>query len=336
MLPRALVSSLVALACAVVAAHASAHAVGVSRSVWQAGGAHVAATVTLASADLAALGSAASAPGALLDATVVSADGVRCAGTLVSETSDDGDGVALALAFACPPLADATTVDLAWLARLGGSHRHFLRVASAAGARDDLAFAASPTFVLERAGPAPRARALVEMGLSHILEGADHLVFLAGLLLGARRLRDVALLVTAFTLGHSASLALATLGVFAPSARWVEPLIALSIAWIGVENALRAEVRGRPALTGLFGLVHGFGFAGGLAAIHLPRAAVPGALFAFNVGIEVGQLAVVLPALPLLWLARSSTWFSTRGARLASLGVAAAGVVWFALRVAAR
>src|SRR6185503_11468236 len=153
-------------------------------------------------------------------------------------------------------------------------------------------------------------RAYVEQGVHHILIGPDHILFVIGLLLPGGGMVRLLKVVTAFTLAHSVTLALAALGVVNPPARLVEPLIALSIVWIGVEN-LRRAMRARPDAAPLggdrraaiafgFGLVHGFGFAGVLAQFGLPKFALGWSLVGFNLGVEIGQAAIVLAVAPLL------------------------------------
>jgi hydrogenase/urease accessory protein HupE len=141
------------------------------------------------------------------------------------------------------------------------------------------------------------------LGVEHILGGFDHLVFLVGVVLITRGARDVLLAVSAFTLAHSITLALAVLEIATLSPRLVEPLIALSVAYVGIENFLPGRSARRYRLTFAFGLVHGFGFAGALREIGLPREQLAAALGWFNVGVEAGQLLVLAGLLPLLaWL----------------------------------
>src|SRR5262249_14935447 len=115
--------------------------------------------------------------------------------------------------------------------------------------------------------------------------------------------------------------------------RIVEPAIALSIAYVGVENFFVKDAGGRWRITFPFGLVHGFGFAGALAEIALSRAEIPRALLAFNLGVEAGQLGVLAIVLPLIVVARKKPWFRDRGVKLLSAAIAGAGVLWFVLRV---
>jgi len=180
------------------------------------------------------------------------------------------------------------------------------------------------------------AWSMLKLGVEHILTGADHLVFLLGLILVGGTLRSLAGVVTAFTLAHSITLALAALSIFAPSPRLVEPAIALSIAYVGVENLFVRDARRRWRITFPFGLVHGFGFAGALREIALPRAQVPIALVSFNLGVEIGQLAVLSVALPLVLAARGAPWFGARGVKILSVAIAVGGAALFVTRLVAR
>ena len=176
----------------------------------------------------------------------------------------------------------------------------------------------------------------VLLGVEHILTGFDHLCFLLALLLVATRFRDVLTVVTTFTVAHSLTLAAAALGRVSLSSAIVEPLIAVSIVYIGLENLfLRRQPRHRLALVFAFGLIHGFGFAGALTE-RLPGitgiAVVP-PLLGFNVGVELGQLAVAAALVPLIRLARTQPGFSARMQPACSLLIASAGFIWLLQRV---
>ena len=177
------------------------------------------------------------------------------------------------------------------------------------------------------------------LGGEHILSGADHLLFLAALLLGSAGWRSLLITVTAFTAAHSLSLAAATLGWAHASPVWVEPLIAASIVWVALENALRRagamshkDAIRRHALTFGFGLVHGLAFAEALTELQLHGWPLARALLGFNLGVEAGQALVVLLLAPLLaWLAKRP--FGPRVAKALSLAIAAMGLVWLVQRV---
>jgi hydrogenase/urease accessory protein HupE len=187
--------------------------------------------------------------------------------------------------------------------------------------------------------PFPSAGRYLRLGIEHILTGADHLLFLAGLLVMCRRLRTVAILVTCFTLAHSLTLALASLDVVELSGRIVEPLIAASIVLVGVENLVRgAEPDGpwieRRLVAFAFGLVHGLGFASALRGTGLGSygTSVVAPLIAFNLGVELGQLLVAAALLAIVWnLPRTRRLGHLP--RLTSFGISAVGAVWFVLRI---
>jgi hypothetical protein len=150
------------------------------------------------------------------------------------------------------------------------------------------------------------AASFVSLGIEHILSGVDHLLFLLCLVIPFRRLREVVPIVTAFTVAHSFTL-IGSAYNLAPSGPWfppfVEAAIAASIVYMALENIVGANLRRRWLVTGLFGLIHGFGFSYGLkqnlqfAGKHLFVS-----LLSFNVGIELGQIAVLAVTLPLLGL----------------------------------
>lgn len=191
-------------------------------------------------------------------------------------------------------------------------------------------------------------RTFVASGIAHILIGPDHVLFLIGLLLLGGSFGRLALIVTAFTVGHSITLSLASLGIVSPPARYIEPLIALTIVVVGADNLLvlnerqkaTREGRGdaardaRALFAGAFGLIHGFGFASVLQEFGLPRDSLAWSLVSFNVGVEIGQLAIVVLAAALLTLAiRLRPWLARPVAAIGSIGVILAGAYWFVDRV---
>jgi hydrogenase/urease accessory protein HupE len=174
-------------------------------------------------------------------------------------------------------------------------------------------------------------------GIEHILAGSDHLLFLAGLLLLGGSPGRLAAIVTAFTVAHSVTLALAVLGVVSPPPALIEPLIALSIVYVGVNN-LRAASGGewRILTAGAFGLIHGFGFANALREMQLSRSDLGWSLLSFTLGVEIGQPAVVLAVASLFEaLQRSGLVTPRRLVVVGSIVVAAAGSFWFVQRVLA-
>jgi hydrogenase/urease accessory protein HupE len=178
----------------------------------------------------------------------------------------------------------------------------------------------------------------LELGFTHILPlGLDHVLFVLGMLLVCRRRRDILTQVTAFTVAHSITLGLTIYGVVSVRSSIVEPLIAFSIAFIAIENIVSKRVPPwRILLVFAFGLLHGLGFASVLRELGLPRSEFVTGLVAFNVGVELGQLAVIATAwlLVLRWTERRS-WHHARIIAPASLCIALAGIFWTIQRIAA-
>jgi hydrogenase/urease accessory protein HupE len=175
----------------------------------------------------------------------------------------------------------------------------------------------------------------VPSGVHHILIGPDHLLFLVGLLLLGGSITQLLLVVTAFTAAHSITLSLAALGMLIPPASVVEPAIALSVMYVGADNLLVGGGRDTRAwIAFAFGLIHGFGFANVLRDMDLPARALGWTLFGFNVGVELGQLAVVaVVASALAWIRSHSPVAGTRLAFVGSVIVMLAGAFWFVERV---
>lgn len=335
---------------------ARAHQVGLSRGEYRVHGAEVEAQLTFARAELltltpeldttadGALDEAELAAGVpLLQARVIAAtelvaDAQPCVGTLTRAWPTEADGAQLTARYTCPAAPQTLTLQWPLLDTLGFGHRHLATVLQGDVPAADLVLhrrAPAATVALQGTGeaPVPATRpvgAYFLLGLEHILIGVDHLVFLLGLVVLGGRLRSLFAVITAFTIGHSLSLALATLGVWTPGAQWVEPAIALSIAYVGIENFVVTDAAGRWRITLPFGFIHGFGFAGVLSELGVPADAVGLALLLFNLGVEAGQLLVLALVLPvLLWLGRRETYRRFRGARWISAGIVAAGLYWF-------
>jgi hydrogenase/urease accessory protein HupE len=173
----------------------------------------------------------------------------------------------------------------------------------------------SGPLALVRAAPPSRtaiASTYFGLGFTHILpKGLDHILFVLGLFLLSRKLSPILWQVSAFTVAHSITLGLTIYGVISLSPSIVEPLIALSIVYVAVENLLTSELKPwRVALVFGFGLLHGMGFAGVLRELALPRSEFLTGLVAFNVGVEAGQLAVILGAFLVVgtWAQRTDTY----------------------------
>jgi len=176
--------------------------------------------------------------------------------------------------------------------------------------------------------------AFLKLGIEHILTGYDHLAFLLALLLVGSSFRSAAKLISSFTVAHSLTLALATFGLVQIPSSIVEPLIAASIVYVGLENLLRGNRPNRWLLTFAFGLVHGLGFASVLRDLGVAQtgngAFVP--LLSFNMGVEVGQLAIAAFLLPLVLKFKRWPKFELRYVPACSAAIAVVGFFWFVQR----
>ena len=178
-----------------------------------------------------------------------------------------------------------------------------------------------------------------QLGFTHILpKGTDHILFVLGIFLLSTRQKPVLLQVTAFTVAHTITLALTIYGVVSLTRSIVEPLIAISIVYVAVENITTTELKpSRVALVFAFGLLHGMGFAGVLTELGLPRSEFLPALLSFNVGVEAGQLTVIGIALVLFGLPfREKPWYRSWIVVPASVAIAAVGFYWAVQRIVVR
>ncbi len=262
----------------------------------------------------------------------------RCVpGPGFAESSAPGvDNLALTVDFVCPARVTSLIIRDDVFDILGRDHHTLARVELPEGTRE-LAFApemreARVTLEgLEQAHGSPRS--FFRLGVEHILTGYDHLLFLAALLLRGGGLLSLLKIVTAFTLAHSLTLALAVLGIVTIPDRLVECVIAASIAWVALENVFLRQAPSRRWLVSFaFGLAHGFGFASAVHPLALPPWPLARALIGFNLGVEAGQGVVIALALPLLAWLRHVSW-EPRAVRLASLALALIGMVWFVERL---
>jgi hydrogenase/urease accessory protein HupE len=349
---------LLAICLLLMALPAAAHKVGISRGEYQAEGSSLHADITFARPELAAAvpGLDANDDGALSDTEVSNGRGLlastmidglevsspkgRCSGELEQAELTAYDGLAVHMLYRCPDAPRAFHLRLSLLSSLSVGHRHLAAVNTGANAGADavtqVVYEGSPEFDVGARAMAANdnvAGPLFTLGIEHILTGFDHLMFLFGVILVGGKLRTLLVAITAFTLAHSVTLGVAALGVWAPSPSVVEPAIALSIVYVGVENWFVGDASRRWMLTFPFGLIHGFGFAGALREIALPKAQVPVALLSFNLGVEAGQMLVLALVLPILLWLRRRPWFIEHGVRSASTMIAIAGLVWFAQRV---
>lgn len=252
------------------------------------------------------------------DRIAVTNGGVRCPVTPVATSIRDRDRsfvLAIALQYICGRTIDDLGVRYELFFSLDPRHQGHARI-RAFGTDHQYVFRDGDRQVRLRGEPSRLAlfRDYFLLGVEHIFTGYDHLAFLFSLLViaAARPWRDgwrsAFGVVTAFTVAHSVTLAAAALGWVRLPSRWVESAIALSILYVAVQNAYRAHPRGRWMLTFVFGLVHGFGFASVLGELGLPASGRVFSLLAFNVGVEAGQILLVLLAFPVLQYIRRARW----------------------------
>jgi hydrogenase/urease accessory protein HupE len=232
---------------------------------------------------------------------VVGADGRACVpgtATLVP----DGDGVVFRNRFSCRDVGGDIVYRSTVLTDIDPAARQVVLIGEGDGAPQALLDGANTEVTLS--APPPSLLSTLERylvtGIEHIFLGYDHIAFLVAVVLWARRLVPVIKIVTAFTIAHSITLSLAALNIVVIPSAVVEPAIAASIVYVAMENFFTRNIDTRWRVTFAFGLVHGFGFAGALREVGLPANAVATALAAFNIGVEIGQVAIVSVVVPAL------------------------------------
>ncbi len=274
----------------------------------------------------------------------------------------DGAAVRPAVLFSVAPAADDVSPILATIRLTGempSEARHFtwsyawtfasyaLSVKSADGADPTVEWLeggqASAPFSLTTPPPrvtrAATAWRYLTLGFTHIVpHGLDHMLFVIGIFLFSRQLRTVLWQVSAFTVAHSLTLGLSIYGLIAVPPSVVEPLIAISIAYVAIENLVLTELKPwRIALVFAFGLLHGMGFAGALQELGLPRSEFLTALLTFNIGVEAGQLAVIGTAFLLVgWQCSHRAWYRDRVVVPASVFIGCTAVYWTVARLGFR
>jgi len=266
----------------------------------------------------------------------LSVDGNQISPSSVAASLDESAAIHFDLEF---PLAQGSRLVLRSLLieKLPRGHRQFLSLLDAGEntLSQRMLDAVNNSFECDQAAlpiphPRPSAfRGFLPLGVEHILLGFDHLAFLFALLIAGGKAREAVKIITSFTVAHSITLGLATMDVVKVSPGIVEPLIAASIIFVGLENVFRREIKRRWLLTFAFGLVHGFGFASALRELGVGtgvRAVAP--LLSFNLGVEIGQIAIAALILPLIWKLRQQPRFVLRYVPACSILVALAGGYW--------
>ncbi|MDC8758845.1 HupE/UreJ family protein [Janthinobacterium fluminis] len=259
------------------------------------------------------------------------------------------DGAYSVLRFDADCAAPLDAVDIAYrlFADIDPQHKGLLQLRHGGATSTAIFSPERPRQSLALAAPDRLGQfaAYVRHGAWHIWIGYDHILFLLSLLLPAvlapatarpsdsfrDSLVDVCKVVTAFTLAHSLTLSLASLSLLTPPSRWVETAIAASVVLAALNNLLPLFRGRRPLVAFAFGLVHGFGFAGVLADLGLGQASLLASLLGFNLGVELGQLAIVAAFLPLAYLLRH-TWFYRQLLGAGSTLIALLATVWLVER----
>jgi hydrogenase/urease accessory protein HupE len=173
-----------------------------------------------------------------------------------------------------------------------------------------------------------KAKQFLLLGLEHIFTGYDHIIFVISLLFGARNIRQILALVTAFTVAHSVTLVLATLQIVTLPGKFIESAIALSIVYVAFQNIFNQQSKHHPVIAFGFGLIHGFGFAGILSEMRLDGQHLATSLLFFNIGIELGQILIVSLVFPALLFVQKK-WNVKWLVPGISTGALAFGLVWF-------
>lgn len=275
---------------------------------------------------------------------------VLTVGEQLVDTHTDGAYTVLPLAFDCPGLPAQLSIDYRLFADLDPQHRGLLNLRSPTASLAAVFGPDAPQQRFTLAAP-DRLAPFVDYGREgvwHIWIGFDHILFLLSLLLPAVMVRrqgrwqaaerfgatfwDVVRIVTAFTVAHSVTLTLATLGWVSLPSRVVESAIAASVVLAALNNLFPVAVRGRWMAAFGFGLIHGFGFATVLADLALPPDALVLALVGFNLGVEAGQLAIVAVFLPLAFAIRRSAFYRRGVLAGGSATIALLATVWFVER----
>jgi hypothetical protein len=272
---------------------------------------------------------------------MVAANGAACAGVPaeVRPSSPQRASIEVVVLYACAAPIRNLSIRDGTDAVLGTDHHTIADIQWPGGAKQVVfesehreAHIAITADAVPEGGAAGTFASYFGIGVEHILLGFDHVLFIVALILPGGSLISLAAMVTAFTIAHSLTLALSMLNILTLPAQIVEPVIALSIAYVALENLTgKCALSRRWAVSFLFGLVHGFGFAGALAEVGLPTGGLVAALVRFNLGVEAGQMLIVALLLPLLiWLQRFA--WEPRLAKISSTAIMAVGLALLAER----
>lgn len=266
--------------------------------------------------------------------------GRACVGNIekAGEDPTNQDSALVTMRFDCAGTGGKIFYDATkLLAAQGAKGKHLVTLTGTENAGETMLYPTDPALDLSK--PMETTAQLMwkflKAGVEHIVTGYDHLCFLFALILWANRIWPVVKIVTAFTISHSITLSLAALNIFTLPSTLTESLIAVSIIYVAAENFFSRDVDKRWRDTFLFGFIHGFGFASALTEMGVPQNAVVPALAAFNIGVELGQIAIVLAVIPaLLFIDRHTK--GERHDKLVYAGsalIALAGAYWLLERI---
>lgn len=230
-------------------------------------------------------------------------DGTPCAAG-EAQVVPDKDGLSIRQTWSCEKVAGDIVYRSTVLTAEDPAARQIVMIGTGDDALQALLNATATEVVINKASSTTSLLEVVRLylltGIEHIFLGYDHVAFLVAIVLWARRVGPVFKIVTAFTVAHSITLSLAALDIVVVPSSIVEPAIAASIVFVAAENFFSRNADGRWKVTFAFGLIHGFGFASVLKEFGLPPNAVVPALASFNIGVEIGQLAIVSVVVPVL------------------------------------
>lgn len=266
------------------------------------------------------------------------------------DSHTDGSYAVLRFTAMCPAEVNRLAIDYRLLFDLDAQHRGLLRLTRGEQTQAAIFSQEFPAHSLTTGTPSvwQQVRQYLREGIWHIWLGFDHVLFLLALLLPAvlvrvdrhwqavedfsSAVREVVAIVTAFTVAHSLTLSLATLGIIQLPSRLVESAIAASVILAGIANLYPGIARRRWLVAFAFGLIHGFGFAGVLSDLGLPQGSLLLSLVSFNIGVEIGQLAIVAVFLPLAYGLRRGSYYQVIIVRAGSVAVIMLAMLWLVER----
>ncbi|MES3001770.1 MAG: HupE/UreJ family protein [Pseudomonadota bacterium] len=277
---------------------------------------------------------------------------ISSGGDMQLDHHSDGTYAVLTLAAPCPGLRNGLKMRYSLLFDVDPTHRGLVQwIAPGSASAQPLVFStdsAEQSMQLKAPSAIETLKQYVVEGIWHIWMGYDHILFLLSLLLPAvlirmaakwapapslkKSLLEVLKVVTAFTLAHSITLSLAVLGFVSLPSRFVESTIAASVVFAALNNLRGSIEKKRWVMAFVFGLIHGFGFASALADLGLPQGALALALVGFNLGVEIGQMAIVVAFVPIAFALRGTAFYRKGLMPIGSILIAIVAMYWFIQR----